>query len=79
MAKNCFGIYRAQVLNASDPQQLGRVQLIVSAISGQASGWALPCLAPGAQAGGVKVGDLAWVMFEQGDTAFPVFMGVCPR
>lgn len=79
MASNCFGIYRAQVLNTNDPLNMGRVQLIVPNLSPLAvSGWAMPCTAPGGSTKGVKVGDGAWVMFEKGDTAYPVFMGVFP-
>jgi hypothetical protein len=79
MANDRVGIYRATVLNISDPEQLGRVQILVPSVSGQASGWAMPCLAVGASTKGVRVGDMAWVMFEQGNASYPVFMGLIPH
>jgi hypothetical protein len=71
-----FGLYRGTILYTTDPSQMGRVQVMVPAISGQVSGWALPC-----QSGSPcnpKVGDTAWVVFEGGDPTHPVFMGILP-
>lgn len=68
------GIYRATVLNSTDPQQSGRIQVIVPALSGQTSGWAAPC-EPMPQ---TRVGDTVWVMFEGGDPTRPVCLGRLP-
>ena len=69
-----FGIYRATVLNTTDPAGQGRVQVMVANVSGQTSGWAAACSPPGSTAQ-PNVGDTAFVMFEGGDPAYPVFMG----
>lgn len=69
------GIYRGTVLNTQDPSGAGRVQVLVPAVSGQTSGWALACEPmPKFQAG-----DTAWVMFEAGDAARPVCIGRLSR
>jgi hypothetical protein len=69
------GLYRAVILAVNDPAGEGRVQVLVPAISGQTSGWAMPCMPPG-QSQQANVGDLAWIMFEGGNPAYPVFMGI---
>jgi hypothetical protein len=71
------GIYRARVLSLDDPTGSGRVQVLVPSISGQASGWAVPCL-PGADASDMEIDDMVWVMFEGGDPTFPVVLGKLP-
>jgi uncharacterized protein involved in type VI secretion and phage assembly len=71
------GIYRATVLNNQDPEQRGRVQVMVPAIAGQGSGWAAGCFPPGGPSAAPRVGDMVWVMFENGDPAWPVWLGVC--
>ena len=78
MAKEHFGIYRATVLNTTDPMRQGRVQLMIPSAVHPISGWAESCLSPGTDVSGVKVGDEGWAMFEGGDIAFPVFLGVRP-
>ena len=70
------GIYRATVLNSQDPEGRGRIQVLVPAITGQGSGWAMGCFTPGAAMTAPRVGDAVWVMFENGDPAFPVWLGV---
>ncbi len=69
-------IYRATVLNGQDPEGRGRVQVMVPAITGQGSGWAVGCFMPGAAMTAPQVGDTVFVMFENGDPAFPVWLGV---
>lgn len=69
-------IYRATVLSSQDPAGRGRVQVMVPAIAGQGSGWAAGCFAPGAAVTPPKVGDTVFVMFENGDPAFPVWLGI---
>ncbi|MBX9701048.1 MAG: phage baseplate assembly protein V [Acetobacteraceae bacterium] len=71
------GLYRAIVLNNMDPARRGRIQVMVPAIAGQASGWAECCGPPGG-CPAPPVGATAWVMFENGDPAYPVWMGVMP-
>lgn len=69
-------IYRATVLSAQDPDGRGRIQVLVPAIAGQGSGWAACCVPPGVTPTPPKVGDTVFVMFENGDPAYPVWLGV---
>ncbi len=79
MAKDHFGIYAATVLNTNDPMRLGRIQLMVPSADHPMSGWADSCVPGGGGIDGVKIGDEAWCMFEGGDLAHPVFVGVRPK
>jgi uncharacterized protein involved in type VI secretion and phage assembly len=76
-ASSASGLYRATVLNNQDPEQRGRIQVLVPAITGQGSGWAAACQPVG---GGKPppVGATVWVMFENGDPTYPVWLGVMP-
>lgn len=75
-----FGKYRGFVVNTEDPKLLGRVKTKVPAVLGNDDelGWALPAPNSGgaANVGDVSipnVGDLVWIEFEAGDTAYPVW------
>jgi hypothetical protein len=73
------GIYRAAVVNNADPMSLNRVQISVLGTPG-ASGWAMAC-APYSSGGNVSVppvGETVWVMFENGDSNSPVWLGWMP-
>ena len=68
-----FGKYRGTVTNSVDPQQIGRLQVNVPDVGGNA--WALPCFSPGTFAippSGANV----WVEFEAGSPDHPVWCGV---
>jgi Type VI secretion system/phage-baseplate injector OB domain len=72
-------IYRATVLDNTDPQGMGRLQVSVLGSPG-ASGWATPCV-PYNSSESVTVppvGENVWVMFEDGDPSYPVWMGWFP-
>jgi hypothetical protein len=72
-------IYRATVINNIDPLSQGRVQVSVLGSPG-ASGWATPC-APYNSNESVTVppvGENVWVMFEDGDPSYPVWLGWFP-
>jgi uncharacterized protein involved in type VI secretion and phage assembly len=74
------GKYRGIVVNNIDPMQIGRIQVIVPAVSNvMLSSWAMPC-APvaGIQHGQFAVpppGSNVWVEFEQGDPDYPIWVG----
>lgn len=75
-----FGLYRATVVNNVDPMQMGRIQVIVSDVSGVTpSTWAMPCAAIAGIQMGVymvpRIGSGVWVQFEGGDPDYPVWMG----
>lgn len=79
-AQKYYGKYRGNVVNIVDPLKLGRVQVAVPAIIGNAqANWALPCLpAAGHQAGLYylpTVGANVWVEFEGGDPNHPIWTG----
>jgi Type VI secretion system/phage-baseplate injector OB domain/Protein of unknown function (DUF3540) len=67
-----FGLYRATVVEATDPQQSGRVQVTVPSLSGSAPSWAgtlRDLRRP-------EAGDEVLVAFEAGDPARPYVIGV---
>jgi len=80
-----YGLYRAIVVDAEDPENRGRVRVMVPAIGHVSKEdvpsdlWALPVM-PGAGDGhGVfcppAEGDTAWVTFEGGRPALPLYVG----
>ncbi len=77
MADKHYGLYRAIVLNNTDPQQDFRLQLIARDVSNAPLSWAEAC-APSAQVALPSIGDTVWVMFERGDIELPVWVGVRP-
>jgi uncharacterized protein involved in type VI secretion and phage assembly len=79
-AKKFFGKYRGTVFNVVDPQQIGRIQVIVPDVLGLApSSWAMPCFPVTGKQYGImalpQVGSGVWVEFEQGDPNFPIWSG----
>lgn len=77
-----YGKYRAFVVDNVDPQQRGRLKLIVPTVLGQQdTGWALPCLPFGGLANqGLfmipQVDAQVWVEFEEGNLDHPIWVGV---
>ena len=72
------GLYQAVVVDRDDPEESGRIKVRVPAF-GNEDAWARPCLP--LVASGVEVpvqANVVWVMFEGGDPAHPVVMGVSP-
>ena len=74
MADNYYGIYRGSVLAGNDPMNKGRLQVFVqSVISGGT--WAEACQPYGSTSNLPPIGTTVWVMFEEGDPNYPVWMG----
>ncbi len=72
---NFTGIYRGIVHDLSDPAKRGRARLLVPAVHGNSvSGWATPVFGSST----TKVGDWAWVMFENGELNHPTWLAVNP-
>jgi uncharacterized protein involved in type VI secretion and phage assembly len=75
-----YGKYRGTVVENIDPEQIGRILVMVPDVLGVTpSTWALPC-APmaGIQSGLFVVpaiGSNVWVEFEQGDPDYPIWVG----
>jgi Type VI secretion system/phage-baseplate injector OB domain len=75
-----FGKYRGKVVANVDPLHLGRIQVEVAAVLGEArQAWALPCTPyAGADVGWFAIPPVAanvWVEFEQGDPDYPIWSG----
>ena len=77
MADKHYGLYRAIVLNNTDPQLDFRLLLSVRDVSDAPLPWAEACL-PVGQVTIPNIGDTVWVMFEAGDIQFPVWVGARP-
>jgi uncharacterized protein involved in type VI secretion and phage assembly len=81
--KQYFGKYRGTVINNVDPEQRGRMLLLVPDVLGPApTTWAEPCV-PLAGPTGTPMGSYflppigagVWVEFEQGDVNHPIWVG----
>jgi hypothetical protein len=75
-----YGKYRGTVIDNIDPEQIGRILVMVPDVLGLTpSSWAMPCVpAAGIQSGVFVVppiGSGVWVEFEQGDPDYPIWTG----
>lgn len=79
MSDPLYGKYRGTVVNNVDPEQIGRIQAIVPAVSPIPTSWAMPCLPWGGINQGVftvpLVGAGVWIEFERGDPDHPIWTG----
>ena len=78
--KKFYGKYRGTVVNNVDPEQLGRIQVLVPDVSNvMLSSWAMPCVPVGGIQTGMfavpPIGAGAWVEFEQGNPDYPIWTG----
>ncbi len=79
-AQRYFGKYRGTVVNNLDPEQRGRIQVMVPDVSNlMPSSWAMPCFPVGGMQTGFfavpLVGAGVWVEFEQGNPDYPIWTG----
>jgi hypothetical protein len=75
-----YGKYRGTVIENIDPEQIGRIIVMVPDVLGMTpSSWAMPCVpAAGIQSGMFVVppiGSGVWIEFEQGDADYPIWTG----
>lgn len=75
-----YGKYRGTVMNNIDPEQRGRIQAIVPAVSNVAlTSWAMPCAPMAGKEQGVfmvpQIGSGVWIEFEGGDPDKPIWVG----
>lgn len=75
-----YGKYRGTVVQNVDPEQRGRIQVMVPDVSGLIpSTWAMPCVpVAGKQSGSwfvPQIGAGVWIEFEQGDPDYPIWTG----
>jgi len=78
--KKFYGKYRGTVVNNLDPEQLGRIQAIVPAVSNVVpTSWAMPCVPMAGKEQGVymvpQLGAGVWIEFEEGDPDKPIWVG----
>lgn len=71
------GIYRGQVVSNKDPLNRRRLKIKVPAITGDTpSAWAWPMETSSVKTDPPAVGQGVWVLFENGDPAYPIWTGV---
>jgi hypothetical protein len=81
VSANFFGKYRAVVINTTDPEGLGRIQVEAPELGNvEVLGWALPCfptISSSKKIGSAlpPVGASVWIEFERGDPLFPIWSG----
>jgi len=78
--KKFYGKYRGTVVNNLDPEQIGRIQAIVPAVSNIVpTSYAMPCVPfAGKQEGFFaipQIGAGVWIEFEGGDPDKPIWVG----
>ena len=79
--KKFYGKFRGTVVNNVDPEQRGRIQVMVADVSGFAlSSWAMASFPVGGLQMGIfcvpMIGSGVWIEFEQGDLDYPVWTGI---
>ena len=79
-ARKFFGKYRGTVVENIDPQQIGRIMVMVPDVGTPVPGtWAMPCVPAAGIQSGVFVlpalGSGVWVEFERGDPDHPIWVG----
>jgi hypothetical protein len=74
-----FGKYRGTVTDNNDPTGRGRLEVLVPAVMGKQSVWALPCAPYAGDNMGVYMipepGTGVWVEFEAGHPSYPIWVG----
>lgn len=74
-----FGKYRGKVVDNIDPLKLGRLTVIVPAVSDLPISWAMPCVPyAGRNVGFFALPPIAanvWIEFEGGDLDYPIWTG----
>jgi len=79
--KKFWGKYRGIVTNNSDPEERGRIKVIVPKVFGKELElpWALPCVSSAGEGFGAEnipnENDGVWVEFENGEAEKPIWVG----
>lgn len=71
------GLYRGKVSNNKDPLGQRRLRVVIPSILGNSpTNWAWPVDPSGVTLTPPNIGQGVWVMFENGDPSFPIWVGV---
>ncbi len=75
-----YGKYRGKVINNLDPEQRGRIQAAVPAVTAVVQNtWAMPCVPIAGQGDGFfavpQLGADVWIEFEQSEIEKPIWVG----
>ena len=70
------GIYRGVVMDDNDPEEQRRLKVQIPEVFGSESSLCASACVPAGSRRQPKVGSGVWVMFEGGDPAHPVWIGV---
>lgn len=74
-----FGKYRGTVVESRDPEERGRIEVMVPAVMGEQPIWAMPCVPYAGKDVGLYTipapGTGVWIEFEGGDPSFPIWVG----
>lgn len=75
-SKKFYGMYRGSVFNTRDPLNKRRIKLLVPQVMGDSpTEWAWPVDSSASHQHIPAIGQGVWVMFEGGDTNFPLWTG----
>ncbi|KKG10814.1 phage baseplate assembly protein V [Methanosarcina sp. 2.H.A.1B.4] len=74
-----FGKYRGKVVENTDPLGMGRLKVLVPALAGVGTGWAMPSVPYAGMDVGLfalpPTGSNVWVEFEEGNSYHPIWSG----
>jgi hypothetical protein len=79
MTQPLYGKFRAVVVDNLDPEQRGRIKVLVPDVSPDYDLWAVPSWPPGStpdEHQAPDVGADVWVEFEHGDVNYPIWDGI---
>lgn len=75
-AARYLGLYRGTVVSNKDPLNKRRIKVVVPTVTGNnATNWAWPFETASIKVAPPAVNQGVWVMFENGDPAYPVWSG----
>lgn len=70
------GVYRGKVVSTADPLKKRRLKVLIPAIMGnEPTSWAWPLENASLKLAVPNVGQGVWVMFENGDPSYPIWVG----
>lgn len=78
MGNQLYGLYRAVVRNNIDPAHRYRLQIDAADLGADSLTWAEACVSC-TPICSPDIGTSVWIMFEAGDVAYPVWVGVRPE